>query len=120
MKRISTILLTLSLILTSTSAYSEESQNNVIAAEVGNASKDEFLNFIDEPITGIHAGNLYRKLYASFEEIEDGVRAYPETYGGSWIDGEFLIVALTDTDKTVIAYYDGILEHDDSVKYVSC
>lgn len=120
MKRISTILLTLSLILTSTSAYSEESQNNVIAAEVGNASKDEFLNFIDEPITGIHAGNLYRKLYASFEEIEDGVRAYPETYGGSWIDGEFLIIALTDTDKTVIAYYDGILEHDDSVKYVSC
>ena len=120
MKNFLIALLTLSLAVTSTSAYSEESQNNVISIEVGSTSEDEFLNFIDEPITGIHAGNLYRKLYASFEEIEDGVRAYPETYGGSWIDGEFLIVALTDTDETVIAYYDRILEHDDSVKYIGC
>lgn len=69
---------------TSAAASSNESLKN----------DDIDLDFQKKCISTYESGNLYRKLYYSFSEDEDGTKIYPDTYAGAWVEGKNYLLLL--------------------------
>lgn len=93
---------------TSAAASSNESLKN----------DDIDFDFQKKCISTYESGNLYRKLYYSFSEDEDGTKIYPDTYAGAWVEGKKLFIAVTDNSDKTINFYNEILEKTENVNYV--
>ncbi|MBO6300953.1 MAG: hypothetical protein J6N15_00755 [Ruminiclostridium sp.] len=60
----------------------------------------------------------YQTLYSTFNQDDKGRYVYPDEYAGEWLDGNKLVIALTDVSKEKLDKYIDILKHYNCVKFV--
>lgn len=67
--------------------------------------------------TQAKANNNSSNIQNLFVRDPEGNIYYPSEYCGSWIDGEDLCVALTDTSEKVVEKYRSVVDYKDNIKF---